>query len=201
MSLLTSPLPKTVVLGVEEIPVAWDHRTMLQINELLSTERSEEEKGMAMLTLFYGDLPKDIEAATEAMLWFFRGGTNLPDGSEPAEGKPISPDFSYQQDAGLIYAAFLTQYQIDLTEDTLHWWQFRALFDALQTHHLFSEVRKCRSMKIQKEMPPEQKQYYRHMKQRYALFRPAREQSAVDAITAALLGDGDVMGVLHAEEN
>lgn len=184
----------------------WDFRTFLEVEAVMAGDMTEEEQGIAVLELFYGVIPMGIEEATAAMLWFMRCGKeekprkqSKRSESEDREPEPKRPDFSYELDSSLIYAAFLEQYKIDLTVETLHWWKFRALFDALKPDHMFTEVRKCRSIKITKDMSKETKAYYRAMKKLYAL--PIPEQTGIDEVTAALMGDGNVMGVLNDEES
>lgn len=203
MSILTEPLPISVCLTDREVPVQWDYRVMLRIDELLTAAMPEESRGVEILALFYGEIPECLEEATAAMLWFFLCGKEPPaetQGAADGETKPLQPDFSYQQDAGLIYAAFLSQYNLDLAEERLHWWAFRALFDGLWGDHLFCEVRRCRSIRITKDMGKDQKRYYRAMKKLYALPVPEEEKREQDQLTAALLGDGNVMGVLYDDE-
>ena len=200
MSILTEPLPEALDILGTVYPIHWDHRTMLRIDELLTEELSDDERGAEILTLFYGEIPDDVETTTEAMIWFFRCGKGEKEETEGGkDSAPVRPDFSYQLDADLIYAAFLDQYGVDLATEDLHWWKFRALFDALKPDHVFSEVRKCRSIRITRDMTPEQKKYYKAMKKLYALPRP--EQQEIDDVTAALMGDGNVMGVLYGSED
>lgn len=58
--------------------------------------------------------------------------------------------FSYSQDADLIYASFMEQYQIDLIEQQgkLHWDKFNALFQNLNENTAFKKVLKIRQTNI-----------------------------------------------------
>ena len=66
---------------------------------------------------FDGEAP---EAWAEAFGYFVRAGDEpeLPAGER---------DFDYEFDAPEIYASFRQLYGIDLMDEDLHWWQFRAL--------------------------------------------------------------------------
>lgn len=183
------------MVGGRELPICADFRSMLQIDALLTADLTEEERGEQILHLFYGRIPEDISAAAGAMLWFFRCGADADEKDKNSAASPAAPDFSYQADAGLIYAAFLDQYGIDLTQKKLHWWKFRALFDALRHDHVFSEVRRCRCVRLD-DVPKEQRSYYKAMKKLYALPQLKNERDQLDAVTAALMGDGIVRGVL-----
>lgn len=54
--------------------------------------------------------------------------------------------YSYQQDAGIIYASFLQDYGIDLVDQqgSLHWDKFRALLDGLSDETPFQKVVRIR---------------------------------------------------------
>ena len=60
--------------------------------------------------------------------------------------------YSYQQDAGIIYASFLQDYGIDLIDQQgkLHWDKFRALLDGLSDKTPFQKVVKIRMADISK---------------------------------------------------
>lgn len=196
MSFLTEPLPQTVEIDGKSVPICADYRVILRIDALRDTEMPEDARGVQALLLFYGGkLPQNIEAATQAMLYFMRCGrqeTTVQRGR-----KPSAPDFSFDYDAPLIYAAFLTQYQIDLqTVDFLHWWKFRALFDGLDREHLFCEVRRCRSMDLSTVESKELRKYYASMKKAYALPLPEGEQKRLDALAEALMRGGEVKEIL-----
>lgn len=189
------------MVGERELPICADFRSMLQIDALLTADLMEEERGEQILHLFYGCVPEDISAAAGAMLWFFRCGAEADEESKNSSASPAAPDFSYQADASLIYAAFLDQYGIDLMLENVHWWRFRALFDALKPDHVFSEVRRCRCVRLD-DVPKEQRPYYKAMKKLYALPHPQSERDKLEAVTAALMGDGNVREVLNGfEEN
>ena len=53
-----------------------------------------------------------------------------------------------------------------------------------------------RSIEINSDMSKQQKAFYRRMKETYALPLPEGEQERQDAILEALMGDGNVSGLL-----
>ena len=194
MSFLTEPLPQSVYIGRALYPINPDFRTILKIEELMNADGDESEKAYEVLRIFYREpLPEDIEAAVAGFLWFCRCGQSVAGG----EGAPsMRPVFSFAHDGRFIYAAFLEQYGIDLVESNLHWWKFKALFECLKENCLFSEIRRCRGVSISKDMTPAQKKYYSAMKKLHALPLPKDKQDRFNALEAALLGDGNVMGIL-----
>lgn len=194
MSLLTQTPPVSVVLGGVETPIHADFRVMLKIHELAGLETDEAARGVHTLELFYGEIPAQIEEATDQLLWFLRCGA--PD-APAAGGRPHKPDFSFSHDAPLIYAAFLDQYGVDLVGiPFLHWWVFHALLNGLRDGHRFLEVRRCRAMDLGKVKDKAQRQYYQQMKKLYALPEPEPERAQRDALTRALLNGGDLRAFL-----
>ena len=109
-------------------------------------------------------------------------------------GKKI---YDYNYDADYIYAAFFEQYHIDLAEQELHWWKFSALFSALSEDCMISKIITYRVIDT-KGMEKEQKAFYNRMKRLYQLPEDISEEERErqDKITQALLGDGDLTGIL-----
>lgn len=85
------------------------------------------------------------------------------------DGGNSKPFYSFEFDGDLIYAAFYSQYGIDLATVSLHWYQFRALFAGLEETSRFAEVMGAREINLSKISDPEQKAYYRKLKAAYRL--------------------------------
>lgn len=130
VSLLTGVLPETVAVDGVRYGVRTDFRVGLRFDGLLWDRRVSPGMKVALgVGLFFGEgeRPGDAVAAFEAVTGFYRGGeTGVAEG---ARGGRRLVDF--EKDAGLVYAAFLGQYGVDLMEARMHWWVFRALFAGL----------------------------------------------------------------------
>lgn len=150
------------------------------------------------MKLFYGCIPEPLEEAVERLCYFWGCGRQEKKRHGKAAGTDFyqPPIYSFTHDAGLIYGAFLTQYGIDLSRKSLHWWQFMALFEALEEDRVLKEVMRCRAVEIKGDMPQAQKDYYNAMKRRYALPLPEQEERQQSALVAALMGDGKVDEVM-----
>ena len=111
------------------------------------------------------------EAVTQIFNFYLCGETSHKSGETPrkTKKKKQNPVFSYEEDAGLIFAAFKEVYNIDLLEDKIHWWKFRALFDALPDTCQFRKVVGYRAIEINQNMTDSQKKFYKEMKKIYAL--------------------------------
>lgn len=166
---------------------------MMQDSSLSSTEKVR--KGLA---LYYPVTPDDLSAAVDSALWFYRCGkedTTVQKRMAARRGK--NPIYSFEHDAGLIYAAFLLAYNIDLQDiQYMHWWRFRYLFNSLPKDCEFVRAMEYRSIDINDKMPKEQKDWYKKMKRMYALPLSKEEDDRQNAIVNALLNGGDMTGVL-----
>lgn len=196
MNILTEALPNSVRIGGSEIGINADFRASLSFETMLMEKegRSEEEIIIQALDLYYDDRWKAMpyesgREAIEKMLWFYRCGRPDP---KQKKSRLKAPPYSYDYDAPYIYAAFLEQYGVDLQAvNFLHWWKFRAMFDALAENTRIMEVIKIRAIELDGNMNKEQKAYYRKMKKLYELPRKEKseEQKALEEI---LLNGGDI---------
>lgn len=195
MNMLSVPAPRCVDIGGESFAIRWSFRTGIRFERLLLDERVPEARKAALAyRLFYPEYPRDVRAGLEKILWFWGCG-KMP--QRTAKQKNTAPVFDYDWDAGLIYAAFMADYGMDLESvEGLHWWKFRALFTALRSENLLCRVMEARGADLTK-MQGEQKAYYRKMKALYALPKPARSARCEEQIVAALSGDGNVARVLE----
>lgn len=201
MNVLMDDLPCTVIVANTRIPIDADYRTGILFEQTLrDPAMPDNEKLNTVLKLYYGDavftLLDDMDTVQEALngiMWFYRCGADETAGSETeggASGK--DPPFSYEHDAGYIYAAFIEAYGIDLTKNRLHWWQFRALFLGLPETVLFCKIMAYRTMEIPAKMPKEKKKFYQRMKRIYKIPEPAEQIRLEKEMEAILANGGDI---------
>ena len=189
MNLLTGPLPEDVEISGRAWPVNSDFRTGVRF-ELLMQNRTltDETRLERALLLYYPRVPPDIPAALDGLLWFYSCGRarngggaagSADRGARQPTGKKAPKAYSFEQDAELIFAAFWGAYGIDLnTIERLHWWKFRALFQALPAECEFCKVMEYRTADTT-GMGKKQKQFYSRMKKRYALKNEESEAAAM----------------------
>lgn len=201
MNILMDDLPCTFTVAGVDLPLSTDYRTGILFEQLLGDPAvSDDEKLLTILTLYYGDavisILSDMDMVREALdgiMWFYRCGADETAGSETEEdasGK--DPPFSYEHDAGYIYAAFMEAYGIDLTKNRLHWWQFRALFLGLPETVLFCRIMGYRTMEIPAKMPKEKKKFYQRMKRVYRIPESAEQIRLEQEMEAILANGGDI---------
>jgi len=195
MSILTDALPVTVIIGGWEIPINADFRASVAFSTLLLEGRLEKSNLiMRAFNIYYGNdwyaLSKThFQEAVDQLLWFYRCGK--PEEKRADSGR-VKASFSYEHDAGYLYSSFLDQYGVDLQKvGFLHWWQFKAMFDALSDDQKIMEIIKIRAIDLDKKMSAEQKAYYRRMKKIYALPRPEKSDRE-KKLEEILMNGGDL---------
>ena len=192
MNILIDELPRSVTIDGDEFPVNYGFRTFVLIEIcIFDTKLSDSERVNNALELFYGDrLPDDISAAFERMMWFYRGGKD----EKKAKSKGSSNAkrcYCFEQDAPYIYSAFRTQYNLDLQDVSstdLHWWKFKAMFEALNEDLRISKIMSYRVTDTT-GMDKHQKKFYGDMKKLYAL----ESESTGDSKMALAKRDADML--------
>ena len=97
-----------------------DFRIGVQIQLCISDpELPDSEKTGVALGLLYGNGMPDLQTAIEGLGWFMSCGEPQQEAQE--DGPAV---FSFEQDAGRIVSAFRKVFQIDLSRERLHWFQF-----------------------------------------------------------------------------
>ena len=168
-------LPKTANINGKIHEVSYGYRTMMAAEiEMFRPDISDQQKMLNALNLFYAyNIPSDLDAAVDYMLWFHRCGELTPKGDRTRKGV-TRRGYCFLKDAPLIYAAFRQQYGINLRQtpnDSLHWWEFLAMFEALDENTRMAKVMYWRTCDT-KGMGKEQKAYIKQMRTLYSLEEP-----------------------------
>lgn len=190
--------PDQAIVNGERYEIRTNFRTSILFELMMQDDgldaRTKVWKG---LNLYFPVIPDDLSAAVDAALWFYRCGreeTMLQ--KRMAERKGKKQIYSFEHDAGRIYAAFLLAYKIDLQDvEYMHWWRFRYLFESLPKDCEFVRAMEYRSVELDK-VPEGQKEWYGKMKRMYALPLSKEEDDRQAAIENALLNGGDLSGLL-----
>ena len=167
INFLTSPLPSSLSVCGKDYPINTDFKVWIQIENIVSDKGlSSADKLIKIFSLAFisPDIPPSIDKAIDALCNFFAPFAHRKGGG----GDSITPTFSFSYDGGLIYAAFLSQYGIDLSSARLHWWRFLALFYGLDNCK-FTEVVKIRSTDLSAVKDPDQKRFIRNLKRLYKI--------------------------------
>lgn len=200
MNLLVDELPESVTVDNREYKIRTNFRVFILFELLWQDDNLElKEKLKRSFRLCYHDeIPPNYEEAANALMWFYKCGKedNLQKQAIAAKrGKTRIYSFDFDDD--YIFAAFMSQYGINLQRiKYLHWWEFRAMFNSLTNENEFVKIMEYRSIDLSADMPRDQKDFYRKMKLLHALPLPKDEEEKQQAIEEALMNGGDLTGIL-----
>lgn len=192
MNLLIDKLPT----DYEGLKIDTNFRSFI-LFELLMQDGSleKEQKIMLALNLFFKgkefESVEEIKKAIKGILWFYTLGKSEDKKEIKKKEKTVEKKqkaiYSFEYDANLIYSAFLSQYKLDLNEiEYLHWWKFKSLFEGLNDENKICEIMGYRAVDLSKIKDKDQKEYYRKLKNKYALpdnrSEEEKEQEFADAL-------------------
>jgi len=171
VNILIDELPTSVTVGDDSYPVYFGFRTFVLIEIcIFDNSVSDNERVNEALELFYPAVPPDRSAAFDRLMWFYRGGKDPKKQKSTGSGK-ARRCYCFEQDAAYIYAAFRSQYGIDLQDinsTDLHWWKFKAMFESIGEDLRISKIMSYRVTDTT-GMDKHQKKFYADMKKLYAL--------------------------------
>ena len=148
-NLLIDTLPETVEVDGRVFPIRTDFRISIMFELLVGDgQLTSEEKLKQTLLLYYVDeIPSDYGKAIDQVLNFYACGKQKKQTNTNHKRKGFkSAIYSFEHDDGMIFSAFYDQYGIDLNEvEHLHWWKFKAMFDALRSDHEFVKIMSYRA--------------------------------------------------------
>lgn len=147
MNILLDKLPSSVNVGGVVYEIETDYRAAVEM--ALMVERGEKNPFLLCKPFFPGGIPKDINGAVEAVLFFFRCGEDAEKHTaSPQKPKDDKPAYSFDVDKEAIYADFWRYYNIDLSRDFLHWWTFKSLLMGLPEKSNFKDRIYYRKVKL-----------------------------------------------------
>ena len=154
---------RTIDIHGIKCPVDPDFRIMCDLTE----------KDRTVLSRFYfAGLPEGVavDEAIQGMLDFYKEGLapgTAVETQEDKKGKAL-PCFDFAEDEGYFYAAFLSEYGIDLYTAKLHWFVFCDLFRGLPDDCRLKQIIGIRNTKMS-DVPKYDKRRMAKLKRIYSL--------------------------------
>lgn len=200
-NLLIDSLPETITVEGREYSINADFRTGI-LFELLTYDESvrDDVKCRQIFDLFFGGVsdvtPPYKKEAFDAILSFYRceREENRVAKSIARRNKQMqSRIYDFDVDDAHIYAAFFAQYGIDLNDvEYLHWWKFKALFDALDDDQKIVKIMGYRAADLSKIKNQKERERMARLKALYALPNAAsREEKVAHAASIFAGGIGE----------
>lgn len=167
MNILTDTLPETITVKGQKYQINTDYRTWIKVSQIVFDNNFDAVSIAKIIALTLSVIPPDATETISELLNFYSCGNKKKNGVK-SENR-VRQIFDFGIDASYIYAAFMQQYNIDLTKVNFHWWTFKALLDAISDETQFGKILQYRCTDISKIKDKETKRHYRNMKQIYAL--------------------------------
>ena len=159
-------LPDSVIVGKRRVKLDLDFRNVLRMMETLARSdlMPEARDWLAVRCVCKHPRPGTL-AAVEKLLF-----SDAP----KSDGKRVT---SFEQDAGLIRAAFRQVYGIDLWRDRLHWFEFTELLQGVPEGNRYTETIgiRVREMPEPTKWNAKERAWLMEAKQRVALQRTEQE--------------------------
>lgn len=159
-------------------PIDSSYRTGILISQALSDpELNKKERLDISLSLLFPDESNrpGYQEAVEGLSWFLNGYSH--DNHTPPKQSAQVMDFDIDQ--WRIYAAFLSQYRIDLNTVRMHWWVFMGLLTSLE-ECTFTRVIDIRTKTIEPKMSSGEKKAIAAAKKVYGLSMQEQSLSPVE---------------------
>lgn len=201
-NILIDDLPKSVFIDGSEVEIETNFRTGILFEMMLNDDLSDEEKAINTLGLWYPGIDADPEfflehiyEAVDKIIWFYTGGDEIKGDEKQEEdmaNKFIRRIYDFDVDAPMIYAAFLSQYRIDLQDvEYMHWWKFCALFGSLDEDQQITKIMSYRSVDLSTIKNKAEKDRLFKLQAKYALpnrMTVEQKAAAVGEVFRGLMG-------------
>lgn len=134
-------LPESIDVNGTVYPIYADFRTWVRVDSLIQDKAIPEELKLPIICRTVGinlfTFLGDQKELWSAIVGFYFCGKKPKDSHVKTNGRQ---GYRFDYDMDLIYAAFRQQYGINLLDAKLHWFEFRALFNALTEDTMIVKV-------------------------------------------------------------
>lgn len=160
-----------------------DFRTALRCNEIAENESiGDFERVLGILYTLFGEECINRPEHYEKLLKLAK--KYLLCGEEEKKPDNKEPDMDYIQDMDYIEASFMSDYHIDLSVETMHWYKFNKLMNGLSNSELgnccvLNRIRNIRNADLKDVKDTKQREELKKAKQMVALKKkkkPTKEQ-------------------------
>lgn len=180
-NVLYEEFPEYVLVNGKRYPIETDFREWIRFSALAEDDTVPEQVKVQLMLSWYKKVPEDIEMALYALGDFLTARKMYMEPEEGTSSKHREPVFSFQDDAGCIYSAFVDCYGIDLqTVPYMHWWKFKTLFDWLPEDTEIKQRIFYRTLDVSFIKDNEERKRVRRIQQQIALKKKNRYVSDYD---------------------
>lgn len=176
---------------LDELPTEWngyeidgDFQIGIQIAQCMADNSLNNAQKLCIAAglLFGENCPQSYEEITEALQWFLNGWNHDNTGSSGKKQFSVKnsvQSMDFDVDQWRIYAAFKSQYGIDLGTEKMHFWVFMGLISSLEECS-FTRVVSIREKKIDSKMSKEEKNFLRKAKEMFRIRKDEVEEETAE---------------------
>lgn len=160
--------PNYAQVNNKKYKINTDYKIALKCDEISKSDVSEEERALAIIFLLFGDKGlNDNENWNELLqigLKYLNCGKELKENEDTEEA-----NMDFKQDWSYIQASFFSDYNIDLSNKQMHWWQFYDLLCGLTEKCVLNRIRFVRDFDINQIKDSKEKEKWIKQKEQVAL--------------------------------
>ena len=133
--------PEYAEINSERYKINTDYKVALRCFEVVENEDiTDTERALAVLYLLFGFIPEE-----NADIFLEKASLYLQCGKTTEEVTAENKDMDLIQDESYIVASFMSDYKIDLSKESMHYWRYVDLIKGLTEHCVLSKVREIRN--------------------------------------------------------
>lgn len=150
-----------------------DYRYALQCFKLIEDGSiSDIERTIAVISVLFGkenengeiiNIPNNLDVALEKATFF------LTCGKEEKSIKNVKKDMDFEYDKAYIIASFMSDYNIDINNTEMHFWEFCDLISGLTEGSILNRIRDLRNTDLSEYKDDKTKNKIREAMERVAL--------------------------------
>jgi hypothetical protein len=175
-----------------------DFRTAIRCGEIAEDATiGNTERTLGLLCTMFGDKGIDNPPHYEKLL---KWALNYLSCGEEIQKTNKDPDMDFIEDMDYIEASFMSDYQIDLTEEDMDWHKFIKLINGLSNSELgnccvLNRIRNLRTMDLSTIKDPKQRQKIAEAKERVALKKYKKENHLTAEQEASMEKLNEILGL------
>ena len=173
--------PKYVKVNDKKYAINTDFRIAIECNQIAEdTSIGDFERALAIIYKLFGDeginAKDDYEKLLELAIKY------LSCGKEVSGSSNEEPDMDFIEDMDYIEASFMSDYNIDLSKEEMHWWKFYKLINGLSNSEMgnccvLNRVRNLRNFDTKDIKDQKEKEKIEKAKKQVALKKNKKEKN------------------------
>lgn len=172
--------PEYAEINGKRYKINTDFRVAIKCNEVaLDKNISDYERALAIIYILFGEDGLNNEKDYKDLLRI--SISYLACGKKVNNKKQEKLDMDYIQDMDYIEASFMSDYGIDLTNETMHWWKFSNLINGLSNSELgntciLNRIRNIRNMNPNEIKDQKERKKIIELQKEFALKKNEKEK-------------------------